>query len=146
MKVIIVMIMLLCSSYTMASERITLVDKKLSQGYVAPVLIENSIVLVDKHGTLYSFDVNSSRALNWKLHLPHRKKIGNVSLSYHRGIVLFVVDNVLHTINAKTGEVQWEKELRAPIRGKAIVTNNKLIVLTIDNYLYAFDIKDGSSV
>lgn len=74
MKVIIAMIMLLCSSYTMASERITLVDKKLSQGYVAPVLTENSIILADKHGTLYSFDVNSSRALNWKLHLPHRKK------------------------------------------------------------------------
>ncbi|MGL9732109.1 MAG: PQQ-binding-like beta-propeller repeat protein [Wolbachia sp.] len=146
MKVIIVMIMLLCSSYTMASERITLVDKKLSQGYVAPVLTENSIVLADKHGTLYSFDADNPRTLNWKLHLPNRKKIGNMSLSHHRGIVFFIVDNVLHTIDAKTGEVKWEKELRAPVRGKAIVTNNKLIVLTIDNYLYAFDIKDGSSV
>jgi outer membrane protein assembly factor BamB len=68
-----------------------------------------------------------------------------MSLSRHRGIVFFIVDNVLHTIDAKTGEVQWEKE----VGGKAIVTNNKLIVLTvltIDNYLHAFDIKDGSSV
>jgi hypothetical protein len=58
----------------MASERITLVDKKLSQGYVAPVLTENSIVLADKHSTLYSFDADNPRTLNWKLHLPHRKK------------------------------------------------------------------------
>ncbi|MDG7057105.1 MAG: PQQ-binding-like beta-propeller repeat protein [Wolbachia endosymbiont of Penenirmus auritus] len=145
MKVIIIMIMLLCGSYTMASERITLVDKKLSQGYVAPVLTENSIILADKHGTLYSFDADNPRTLNWKLHLPHTKKIGNMSLSRYRGTVFFIVDNVLHTIDAKTGEVQWEKELRAPVRGKAAVINNKLVVLTIDNYLYAFDIKDGSS-
>ncbi|MDE5057818.1 PQQ-binding-like beta-propeller repeat protein [Wolbachia endosymbiont of Drosophila bocki] len=146
MKVIIVMIMLLCSSYTMASERISLVDKKLSQGYVAPVLTENSVILSDKHGALYSFDIDNSKAMNWKLHLSHRKKISNMSLLRHRGNVFFIVDNVLHTIDAKTGGIQWEKELRAPVRGKAAVINNKLVVLTIDNYLYVFDIKDGSFV
>nr|WP_225537417.1 PQQ-binding-like beta-propeller repeat protein [Wolbachia endosymbiont of Mansonella perstans] len=130
----------------MEGERITLVDKKLSQGYAAPVLTGNSIILADKHGTLYFFDVNSSRALNSKLHLPHRKKIGNMSLLCHRGIVFFIVNNVLNPIDAKIGEAQWEKGLRAPVRGKAIVTNNELIVLTINNYLYAFDIKDGSSI
>lgn len=146
MKAIIVMIMLLCSSYTMASERISLVGKKLSQGYVAPVLTESSVILADKHGTLHSFDVDNSKTLNWKLHLPHRKKIGNMSLSRYGGNVFFIVDNVLHAIDAKTGEIQWEKELRAPARGKAAVINNKLIVLTIDNYLHVFDVKDGNSV
>ncbi|WP_341819282.1 PQQ-binding-like beta-propeller repeat protein [Wolbachia endosymbiont (group A) of Brachyopa scutellaris] len=146
MKVIIVMIMLLCSSYTMASERISLVDKKLSQGYVAPVLTENSVILSDKHGALYSFDIDNSKAMNWKLHLSHRKKIGNMSLSHYEKNVFFIVDNVLHTIDAKTGKIEWEKELRAPVRGKAAVINNKLVVLTIDNYLYVFDIKDGSFV
>jgi outer membrane protein assembly factor BamB len=122
------------------------VDKKLSQGYVAPVLTEDSVILADKHGTLYSFDIDNSRVMNWKLHLPHRKKIGNMSLSCHGGNVFFIVDNVLHAIDAKTGEIQWEKELRAPVRGKAAVINNKLVVLTIDNYLHAFDIKGGNSV
>ncbi|GFR25237.1 dihydrolipoyl dehydrogenase 1, mitochondrial [Trichonephila clavata] len=130
----------------MASERISLVDKKLSQGYVAPVLTEDSVILSDKHGALYSFDIDNSKAMNWKLHLSHRKKISNMSLLRHRGNVFFIVDNVLHTIDAKTGEIQWEKELRAPVRGKAAVINNKLVVLTIDNYLYVFDIKDGSFV
>jgi len=64
MKVIIVIIMLLCSSYTMASERISLVGKKLSQGYVAPVLTEDSVILSDKHGALYSFDIDNSKAMN----------------------------------------------------------------------------------
>ncbi|MGL9718267.1 MAG: PQQ-binding-like beta-propeller repeat protein [Wolbachia sp.] len=146
MKVIIVMIMLLCSSYTMASERISLVDKRLSQGYVAPVLAENSVILADKHGTLYSFDADNSRIMNWKLHLPHRKKIGNMSLSRYGENVFFIVDNVLHAIDEKTGEILWEKELRATARGKAAVINNKLVVLTIDNYLHAFDVKDGSFV
>ncbi|MFP3028712.1 MAG: PQQ-binding-like beta-propeller repeat protein, partial [Wolbachia sp.] len=146
MKVIIIIIMLLCSNYTMASERIILVDKKLSQGYVAPVLTENSIILPDKYGALYSFDIDNSKAMNWKLHLSHRKKIGNMSLSHYEKNVFFIVDNTLHTIDAKTGKIEWEKELRAPVRGKAAVINNKLVVLTIDNYLYVFDIKDGSSV
>ncbi|MGX9892467.1 PQQ-like beta-propeller repeat protein [Wolbachia endosymbiont (group B) of Sphaerophoria taeniata] len=146
MKIIIVMIMLLYSNYTMASERISLVDKKLSQGYVAPILTENSVILPDKHGTLYSFDIDNPRVINWKLYLSSRKKIGNMSLSSYKENVFFVVDNILHTIDAKTGEIQWEKELRAPARGKAIVINNKLVVLTIDNYLHAFDIKDGSPI
>ncbi|QOD38338.1 outer membrane protein assembly factor BamB family protein [Candidatus Wolbachia massiliensis] len=146
MKVIIVMIMLLCSNYTMASERVSLVDKRLSQGYVAPVLTENSVILTDKHGTLYSFDMDNSRIINWKLHLPHKNKIGNMSLSCHSGNVFFIVDNILHVIDAKTGEIQWEKELRAPARGRAVVINNKLVVLTIDNYLHMFDIKDGSLI
>ncbi|WP_175938815.1 outer membrane protein assembly factor BamB family protein [Wolbachia endosymbiont of Litomosoides brasiliensis] len=129
----------------MASERISLVDKRLSQGYVAPVLTENSVILADKHGTLYSFDIDNSRVMNWKLHLPYRKKIGNMSLSRYGRNIFFVVDNVLHAIDAKTGEIQWEKELRAPARGKVVVIDNKLITLTIDNYLHAFDVKDGSA-
>lgn len=144
MKVIIVMIMLLCSSYTMASERISLVDKNLSQGYVAPVLTESSVIVVDKRGTLYSFDIDNPRVINWKLHLPHRKKISNMSLSHYRGNAFFIVNNVLHSVDAKTGEIQWQKELRTPVRGKAVVIHNKLVVVTIDNYLHAFDVKDGS--
>ncbi|MGL9757916.1 MAG: PQQ-binding-like beta-propeller repeat protein [Wolbachia sp.] len=146
MKIIIVMIMLLYSNYTMANERISLVDKKLSQGYVAPILTENNVILPDKHGTLYSFDVDNPRVVNWKLYLSNRKKIGNMSLSSYKENVFFVVNNILHTIDAKTGEIQWEKELRSPVRGKTVVINNKLLVLTIDNYLHAFDMKDGSPI
>ncbi|APR98855.1 PQQ-binding-like beta-propeller repeat protein [Wolbachia endosymbiont of Folsomia candida] len=146
MKVIIVIIMLLCSGYAAASERINIVDKKLSQGHVAPVFAENSIILADKHGALYSFDIDNSRALNWRSHPSHRKKIGNISLSSYGEDVFFIVDNILYRIDAKTGGVKWERELRAPVRGKAVAINDKLLVLTIDNNLHAFDIKDGSSV
>ncbi|MDF0607741.1 PQQ-like beta-propeller repeat protein [Wolbachia endosymbiont of Onchocerca gibsoni] len=146
MKVMVVMIVLLCSSCTIASERIKIVDKKLSQGYVAPVLVENSVILVDKHGTLYSVDVDNLKVMNWKLHLSHKKKIGNMSLSHHEGNVFFIANNVLYAIDVKTGEIQWEKELRAPARGKAVVIHNKLVVLTIDNFLYALNIKDGSPI
>lgn len=69
--------------------------------------------------------------MNWKLHLSHRKKIGNMSLSHYEKNVFFIVDNTLHAIDAKTGKIEWEKELRAPVRGKAAVINNKLVVLTI---------------
>lgn len=146
MKVIITMIMLLCSSCIMASERVSLVEKKLSQGYVAPVIIGDSVILVDKHGALYSFDIDNSRALNWKLHVQHGKKIGNLGLSVHGENVFFIVDNVLHAIDAKSGEIFWERELRSPVRGKPVVTNGKLAVLTVDNYLNVFDVKDGSSI
>ncbi|MDD9336727.1 MAG: PQQ-like beta-propeller repeat protein [Wolbachia sp.] len=146
MKVIVVIIMLLCSSYTMASERISIISKNLSQGYVAPVLTDDSVILVDKRGTLYSFDIDNSRVLNWKSSFSHNKKIGNMSLSRNEEHAFFIVDNILHTIDAKTGKVKWEKELRAPVRGDVAIINNKLVVLTVDNYLYVIDIKDGSSV
>ncbi|EAL57820.1 PQQ enzyme repeat family protein [Wolbachia endosymbiont of Drosophila ananassae] len=127
-----VMIMLLCSSYTMASERISLVDKKLSQGYVAPVLIENSVILSDKHGALYSFDIDNSKAMNWKLHLSHRKKIGNMSLSHYEKNVFFIVDNTLHAIGAKTGKIEWEKELS----GVIICVHLEMRNVTYPHYLF----------
>lgn len=140
------MIVLLCSNYTMASESVSLVDKKLSQGYVAPVRTDDSIILADKHGALYSFDIDNSKVLNWKVHTIDKKNIGNMSLSYHGEDVFFIVDNILHVVDAKTGEVRWERELRSPVRGKAAVINSKLVVLTVDNYLQAFDVRDGSTI
>ena len=146
MRAIVIMLMLLCSSCAMSYERISLIDTKLTQGYVAPVLTGDSVILADKNGALYSFDIDNSRALNWKLHAQHRKKIGNLSLSLHEGNVFFIVDNVRSAISAKSGEILWERELRSPVRGKPVVTNGKLVVLTVDNYLHVFDIKDGSSI
>ncbi|MCV3769421.1 MAG: hypothetical protein K0T53_01675 [Wolbachia pipientis] len=74
MKVIIVIIMLLFSNYTMASEKISLINKKkLSQGYVAPVIVENNVIMVDKYGALYSFDVDNLRIMNWKLRFSQKK-------------------------------------------------------------------------
>ncbi|QKX01913.1 PQQ-binding-like beta-propeller repeat protein [Wolbachia endosymbiont of Cruorifilaria tuberocauda] len=145
MKVIVVMILLLCSNYTIASELVN-IDRKLSQGYVAPVLVEDSIIFVDKYGTLYSFDINNFKVKNWELRLSDKKKIGNMSISSYGKNIFFIVNNFLYIVDIKTGEIQWEKELRAPIRGKAVVMYNKLIVLTIDSYLYVFDIKDGSLI
>ena len=56
--------MLLCGGYAEASERINIVYKKLSQGYVAPIVIDNSVIVADRHGVLYSFDIDNSKLLN----------------------------------------------------------------------------------
>ncbi|WFW29719.1 MAG: PQQ-binding-like beta-propeller repeat protein [Wolbachia endosymbiont of Menacanthus eurysternus] len=144
MKTIIIMIIsLLYNNYITANEQIPLIDKKLSQGDIAPILVENNIILVDKYGTLYSFKRENPKILNWKLNFPY-KKIYNMSLSHYKKTVFFIINNILFSVDEKTGKIQWEKELKAPVRGKAIAINNKLLLLTIDNCLYAFNIKNGN--
>ncbi|MDG7055965.1 MAG: PQQ-like beta-propeller repeat protein [Wolbachia endosymbiont of Meromenopon meropis] len=129
----------------MAIERITsLIDKKLSQGYVAPVLTENDIIIATKNGILYSFHANSPKTFKWKLYFPYVKKNSNINMFLYGKIVFFIVDNVLHKIDTETGEILWKKELKAPIRGKAALINNKLAILTIDNYMHVLNVKDGS--
>ncbi|MCV3769420.1 MAG: PQQ-like beta-propeller repeat protein [Wolbachia pipientis] len=69
-----------------------------------------------------------------------------MSLSNYGDNIFFIVNNILYLIDGRSGKIQWEKKLRAPVRGKGVVIHDKLIVLTIDNYLYTFNINDGSLI
>ncbi len=116
---------------------------KLSQGTIAPIVLESDLIVLDAKGSLYSIDNENLNNLKWKLDLS-KEYINRAGLSYKNGYIFCTIENAIYKIEAKKGEIVWEKELGAPIKGDIVVLNDKLIALTIDNYLYALNINDSA--
>ncbi len=67
-------------------------------------------------------------------------------LAYKDG-VLFVATGVAEVaaLNAQTGEMVWRQTVSGPIRAAPTVEGDRLYVVTIDNELYALDVKSGKT-
>lgn len=116
---------------------------KLSQGTVAPVVLRDDIAVLDAQGNLYLLDNENLNDLKWQLNLSKKKYI-RASLLYQNDYIFCTIENIVYKIDPKKSEIIWQKELKAPVRGKVAILNDVLIALTIDNYLYAISVKDSS--
>lgn len=117
-------------------------SKEFSQGYIKPIpLSEACDLVIGGNGVLYYRAMYPE-----KLDLSdNHKTIGRMSAAcskYCREIYL-AIDNVLYAINRTT--VMWKKELKSPVKGNPIVFNDRLAILTMDNYLYMLNIENGNT-
>ncbi|MGL9759353.1 MAG: PQQ-binding-like beta-propeller repeat protein [Wolbachia sp.] len=118
-------------------------SKEFSQGYIEPIpLSEAHDLVIGGDGVLYYSAVYPE-----KLDLSDsHKTIGRMSAAcskYCRKIYL-AIDNVLYGINRTT--VMWKKELKSPVKGNPTIFNDRLAVLTMDNYLYMLDMENGNTI
>lgn len=122
------------------------IDKKLSQGYVSPIIIDGDVIVANRNGSLFSLNAENLELLNWKLPSLYNKKVGSMYLTHYENCILFSIDNILWALDTKSGEVLWKRELQSPIKGKPVKFENQLAVLTIDNYLYLLNFKNGDLI
>ncbi|WP_264719169.1 PQQ-like beta-propeller repeat protein [Wolbachia endosymbiont (group A) of Lasioglossum morio] len=118
-------------------------SREFSQGYIEPIpLSEAHDLVIGGDGVLYYRAVYPE-----KLDLSDsHKTIGRMSAAcskYCRKIYL-AIDNVLYGINRTT--VMWKKELKSPVKGNPTIFNDRLAVLTMDNYLYMLDMENGNTI
>lgn len=125
-----------------ALKRSSIVTKS-SQGTVAPVVVEDDLAVLDARGSLYLLDSKNLSDLKWQLNLTTKRYI-RASLLYQDNHIFCTIENVVYKIDTKKGKIIWHKELKAPVRGKVAILNDVLIALTVDNYLYAINVKDSS--
>ncbi|GHM58091.1 MAG: hypothetical protein sL5_02600 [Candidatus Mesenet longicola] len=116
---------------------------KLSQGIVAPIILKDDIAVLDAQGSLYLLDNENLSDLKWQLNLSTKRYI-RASLLYQSDYIFCTIENVVYKIDPEKCEIIWQKELKAPVRGKVAILNDVLIALTVDNYLYAISVKDSS--
>ncbi len=132
--------------------RLKNIDKNLSQGSSAPVVRpDGKFVVLDIKGRLHYYNDQLLKIGELDLSVYH-KKISRVRLNtnhnarnedYH-----VIIDNVLYAVKDEenASKILWKKEFNAPIKGISKIFNNKLAVLTTDNYIYMLDITNGDSL
>ena len=116
-----------------------------SSSKLAPVEAGNVVVTLDDSGRLAAFD-NSSGKILWYVALSGgQRSLYSVSLLYSEGTVLCAIDNFLYGLDPGTGKIKWKSALRSYLSGELVLVNEgkSVAALTIDNYLYLFDVESG---
>ena len=111
---------------------------------VTPVFVNNRVIFLSKDGVLRSVDSKDVKKCYWELRVPKHINLYRASILYSGNLIFYVVDDNVYGIDFETGEIKWQKELRSVIAGSPIVIDNHLMIVTVDNYLYFFNVSDGS--
>ena len=110
---------------------------------VIPAFANGKIIFLGKDGVLYSVNDKNLTECYWKLDVTKGSKLYRASILYSDAMVLYIADDNVYGIDFDTGEIKWQKSLRSVISGTPIIVNGNLIVVTIDNFLYSFNIANG---
>lgn len=120
-------------------------DKYMSYRFT-PVIVDGYIYLMDKTGYISAFDEKSRKKI-WSLSLHKEKKKADImlsSISHHEGyLYVSTGDNSIYAIDAKTGQIKWQKYFDYQVRSIADFYKNKVIIRTFDNSLYALNKESG---
>ncbi|MGN7618497.1 MAG: PQQ-binding-like beta-propeller repeat protein [Ehrlichia sp.] len=111
---------------------------------VVPAFADGKIVFLDKNGVLCSVNGQNVTEYYWKLNVTGGNKLYRASVLYSGNMVLYAADDNMYGIDLETGELKWQKSLRSVIAGDPIVVGNNVIVVTVDNFLYSFNITSGA--
>lgn len=118
----------------------------------APVVNNDRIYVMDSEGLVSAFSLKNGKRL-WKNKL--KANIGGFKDTKSRASGLAVDDRTLFAttgfggifaMNAETGKSLWRRVLESPIRIAPTVTNDMLLIQTVDNTLYALNKKNGQEL
>ncbi|OUC04669.1 quinoprotein [Ehrlichia sp. Wisconsin_h] len=113
---------------------------------VTPVFVNDRIIFLSKDGVLHSVDSKDVKKCYWELQVTKHTNLYRASILYSENLILYIVDDNVYGIDFETGQIKWQKELRSVIAGSPVVIDNHLMVVTVDNYLYFFNVSDGSLI
>ncbi len=132
--------------------RLKNIDKNLSQGFSAPIVRpDGKFVVLDIKGRLHYYNDQLLKIGELDLSVYH-KKISRVRLGTSHDTknedYSVIIDNVLYAVKSEgdAGKILWKKEFNAPIKGVSEIFNNRLAVLTTNNYIYMLDVTNGDSL
>ncbi|ABD45108.1 PQQ enzyme repeat family protein [Ehrlichia chaffeensis str. Arkansas] len=111
-----------------------------------PVFVGNKIVFLAKDGVLRSVDSGNVKKCYWELGITKHTNLYRASILYSENMIFYIADDNVYCIDFETGEIKWQKELRSVIAGSPVIIGNHLMVVTVDNCLYFFNVSDGSLI
>ena len=121
----------------------SIISLKMYKG-VIPAFADGKIVFLSRDGVLCSVSGQNLTEYYWKLDITKGAKLYRASILYSENMVLYAANDNVYGIDFNTGEIKWQKSLRSVIAGSPIVVNNNLVVVTVDNFLYSFNIANGA--
>jgi outer membrane protein assembly factor BamB len=113
-----------------------------------PVVAEGRVFTMDAEGTIRSFDAENG-ALAWEITQDEELEDGVIGggLAYADGWVFATLSSG-HVVglDAATGSERWRQPLAVPLRAAPTVAEERVLVLTADNQLYALERATGRPV
>ena len=118
----------------------------------SPVVKNNKIFVMDSKGVVSAFSLVDGKHL-WKNELSAKNNSFKDAKSKASGLA--VDENTLYAttgfggvfaMNTETGQPKWRISLESPIRIAPAITDNKILVQTVDNSLYALDKNTGKEI
>ena len=113
---------------------------------LATVVVVNDVLYtIDNESTVYAYNVSNPDKLLWKTHLATSKDsfIGGGLYCASGLLAATFGDKDLVLLNAKSGRVKWRYALSNISRSAPVIIGDVVLVSTIDNRLYAFNINNG---
>lgn len=116
----------------------------------SPVSDGNKVYTLDSQGIAQAYKLSDGEKV-WRKRLKHANKKNRDSSIIGAGLAVY--DNKLFAttgfgkvfaLDADSGEIAWERDLKSPIRIAPTVDENLVIIQTIDNAIFALKQIDGS--
>jgi outer membrane protein assembly factor BamB len=112
----------------------------------APTIVEDKIYILDANSNLYAKDLSTYKTI-WKKKLIDRwfiKDFTNGKISYFDGKIFASTGyNLVFCVDAKTGEILWQKTLSSIPISTPISDGNQVYLITDDNKTYALSTATG---
>ena len=118
----------------------------------APVVYNDTVFVMDTQGKVSAFGMSDGKLL-WENLLS--AEVGGFKEAKNRASGLAVDRNTLFAttgfggvfaIDTNTGKPKWRKILESPIRIAPTVTDNMLLIQTVDNHIYALNKYNGQEL
>lgn len=110
---------------------------------------EYNFSAIDSRGVLYAFNLEKKEVV-WRINDIEGAQRTSPPVVYQNKIYCFGASQTIQCINAITGEVLWTKIFDSPLEGasfgNSLVLENKLIVKTDGNTIYALDLASGHEI
>jgi len=114
-----------------------------------PIVGGSSVFSMDASAQVRAFDLQSGRQLWSVTALPRFERDGDVGggIAYENGRVIAATGAAeVVVMDAATGKVIWRKNTGAPVRSSPAVSRGRIFVVTVENTVLAYDIKDGTKL
>ena len=113
-----------------------------------PLIIDDKIIVMNGLGKIYAYSQQNLKKPLWvKTTTPRDEKeevIGGGMVFDHGVLYVASGHKDVIAININSGKEIWRHSLNNIVRAAPVFSNNKLLVMTIDNKLYSLDPKSGN--
>ncbi|MCI5049344.1 MAG: PQQ-like beta-propeller repeat protein [Rickettsiales bacterium] len=115
-----------------------------------PIVADGKVFAIDAQGYVSAHNAADIDEIYWISNVPvtfEERDIGGGGLAYDKGVV-YVTTGYGATIAlvAADGSLLWRRDVDAPVRAAPLVADGKVFTISIDNQLFAYNARTGSTL
>ncbi len=119
--------------------------------YIQPEIIfskKRNIIFFDGKGSVFKISTDMQKIWQSNYYSKKEKKLDPVIYFGRSNNKIFIADTLskIYSLDAKTGNLLWEKKAISPFNSNIVVYNNSFMAVDFDNVIRCFSEKDGKEI